>query len=62
LEVIGVTNVFHLGQVQVGLDEPIRICQGSFFELNSLEVNVKEEGQIDGEPFALTGKLKIELQ
>lgn len=47
IEMIGVRSTFHLGQVQVGLAEPIRIAQG-----RSVKLTIFEElpMQVDGEP------------
>jgi diacylglycerol kinase (ATP) len=33
IEVIGVTSLIHLGQCQIGVNTPIKICQGSVIEL-----------------------------
>jgi hypothetical protein len=30
LEVIGVRSSFHMGQIQVGLTDPVRLCQGTY--------------------------------
>ena len=35
LEVIGLTDVLHMGQVQVGMDEPYQVGQGSIIRLKS---------------------------
>ncbi|XP_064415775.1 diacylglycerol kinase theta [Latimeria chalumnae] len=48
LEVVGVTGVVHMGQVQGGLRSGIRIAQGSYFRVTLLKpIPV----QIDGEPW-----------
>lgn len=48
LEVVGVTGVVHMGQVQSGLRSGIRIAQGNYIRLTvSKEVPV----QVDGEPW-----------
>ncbi|KAH0628448.1 hypothetical protein JD844_009629 [Phrynosoma platyrhinos] len=48
LEVVGVTGVVHMGQVQGGLRSGIRIAQGSYFRLTLLKpIPV----QVDGEPW-----------
>ncbi|KRX09440.1 ATP-NAD kinase-like domain [Pseudocohnilembus persalinus] len=58
IEVLGVTSIFHLGQVQVNLQSPIRICQGK-----KIEITLKDNQhmQIDGEPFLIKPQ-KIVLQ
>jgi len=48
LEVVGVTGLVHLGQIQSGLRSAIRIAQGSHIKINmKREVPV----QVDGEPW-----------
>ncbi|KAM7165685.1 diacylglycerol kinase theta isoform 2-T2 [Macrochelys suwanniensis] len=48
LEVVGVTGVVHMGQVQGGLRSGIRIAQGSYFRVTLLKpIPV----QVDGEPW-----------
>ncbi|XP_019373758.1 PREDICTED: diacylglycerol kinase theta [Gavialis gangeticus] len=48
LEVVGVTGVVHMGQVQGGLRSGIRIAQGSYFRITLLKpIPV----QVDGEPW-----------
>ncbi|KAK7916229.1 hypothetical protein WMY93_011990 [Mugilogobius chulae] len=48
LEVVGVTGVVHMGQVQSGLRSAIRIAQGNYIRLTvSKEIPV----QVDGEPW-----------
>lgn len=48
LEVVGVTGVVHMGQVQSGMRSGIRIAQGNYIRLTvSKEVPV----QVDGEPW-----------
>jgi len=48
LEVVGVTGVMHLGQIQSGLKSAIRIVQGSHIKIKTTtEIPV----QVDGEPW-----------
>lgn len=47
IEVVAVRSLFHLGQVQVGLAEPLRVCQGRNIKL---EIPVDVPLQINGEP------------
>lgn len=48
LEVVGVTGVVHMGQVQGGFRSGIRIAQGSYFRVTLLKpIPV----QVDGEPW-----------
>ncbi|CBZ51799.1 hypothetical protein NCLIV_015910 [Neospora caninum Liverpool] len=50
IEVVGFKSLFHLGQVQVGLAKPVRICQGRDIKLIlPQEIPL----QIDGEPTML---------
>ncbi|KAM9238162.1 diacylglycerol kinase theta isoform 1-T1 [Dugong dugon] len=48
LEVVGVTGVVHMGQVQGGLRSGIRIAQGSYFRVTLLRATPV---QVDGEPW-----------
>ncbi|XP_063475427.1 diacylglycerol kinase theta isoform X3 [Symphalangus syndactylus] len=48
LEVVGVTGVVHMGQVQGGLRSGIRIAQGSYFRVTLLKPTPV---QVDGEPW-----------
>eukprot|EP00388_Colpodella_angusta_P043293 GDKK01059047.1.p1 GENE.GDKK01059047.1~~GDKK01059047.1.p1 ORF type:complete len:192 (+),score=42.75 GDKK01059047.1:828-1403(+) len=47
IEVVGVRSAFHLGQVQVGLAEPLRVAQGRALVLR---INTELPMQVDGEP------------
>lgn len=47
IEVVAFRSLFHLAQVQVGLAQPLRVCQGQAIEL---EVPRDTPLQIDGEP------------
>ena len=35
LEVIGLSDVLHMGQVQVGMDEPFMVGQGKVIKIKS---------------------------
>ncbi|XP_043915042.1 diacylglycerol kinase theta [Protopterus annectens] len=48
LEVVGVTGVMHMGQVQSGLRSGIRIAQGSYFRVT---LTKPIPVQVDGEPW-----------
>ncbi|XP_069877742.1 diacylglycerol kinase theta isoform X1 [Dipodomys merriami] len=48
LEVVGVTGVVHMGQVQGGLRSGIRIAQGSYFRVTLFKATPV---QVDGEPW-----------
>ncbi|XP_040569190.1 diacylglycerol kinase theta isoform X2 [Lepeophtheirus salmonis] len=48
LEVVGVTGVVHLGQIQSGLRSAIRIVQGSHIKI---KMNSEIPVQVDGEPW-----------
>ena len=49
-EVIGFSDVLHMGQVQVGMEEPFRLGQGKCVELKSKSRSKIITLQIDGEP------------
>lgn len=52
IEVLGVADMVHLGQVQVGMDQPLQISQGRAVEIKSIDqFTGKVAFQIDGEPF-----------
>jgi hypothetical protein len=48
IEVIGLTDVIHMGQVQVGMDLPFQIAQGKVIEIRSFQENKVIPLQIDG--------------
>lgn len=48
LEVIGLSDVVHMGQVQVGMDSPFQLAQGSIIEITSMKPNLPIPIQIDG--------------
>jgi len=48
LEVVGVTGVLHLGQIQSGLRSAIRIAQGAHIRIR---MNIELAIQVDGEPW-----------
>ncbi len=50
LEIIGLSDVLHMGQVQIGMDSPFQLAQGSVIEINSLLPNSTISIQMDGEP------------
>lgn len=50
IEVIGFSDVLHMGQVQVGMEEPFRLGQGRCVELRSKSRSKIITLQIDGEP------------
>eukprot|EP00917_Polyrhabdina_sp_WS-2016_P024463 GHVP01052943.1.p1 GENE.GHVP01052943.1~~GHVP01052943.1.p1 ORF type:complete len:566 (+),score=95.49 GHVP01052943.1:1028-2725(+) len=47
IEVVGVRNIYHLGQAQVGIQDPIKLCQGQRIKI---EIPVPVPVQLDGEP------------
>ena len=59
-EVIGLTSIWHLGQVQVGLDQPLKICQGSSINLKFIK-DGEQALQIDGEPFLIYTPAQINI-
>ncbi|OII74229.1 diacylglycerol kinase [Cryptosporidium ubiquitum] len=59
IEVVGIRSLFHLTQLQVGLTEPIKLCQGS-----NIVIYIPRQlpFQVDGEPRIINKcKLIIEL-
>lgn len=48
LEVIGLSDVLHMGQVQVGMDEPFMVGQGRVIKIKSREDNQIIPLQMDG--------------
>ena len=48
IEVLGLSDVVHMGQVQVGLDSPFQLAQGKEIEIRSLLKNCIIPIQIDG--------------
>lgn len=58
IEVVGFKSLFHLGQVQVGLATPVRICQGRNI---SITLPQKAPLQIDGEPMMLQEKATLKI-
>jgi hypothetical protein len=51
IEIIGLTDVLHMGQVQVGMEVPFQVGQGKRIRLKSKNTNKIIPFQIDGEPF-----------
>jgi diacylglycerol kinase (ATP) len=51
LEVVGVTGVVHLGQIQSGLRSAMRIAQGGHIKIR---LNSDMPVQVDGEPWIQT--------
>eukprot|EP00916_Digyalum_oweni_P014957 GHVL01024443.1.p1 GENE.GHVL01024443.1~~GHVL01024443.1.p1 ORF type:complete len:813 (+),score=143.14 GHVL01024443.1:153-2591(+) len=59
IEVVAVKSLFHLGQVQVGLATPIRICQGKEIVIRlAPEVPI----QVDGEPQMLAPNSTVTIK
>lgn len=48
MEVIGLSDVLHMGQVQIGMDSPFQLGQGSVIEITSLQPNIPIPIQMDG--------------
>ncbi|KEP61840.1 UNVERIFIED_CONTAM: diacylglycerol kinase, putative [Hammondia hammondi] len=58
IEVVGFKSLFHLGQVQVGLAKPVRLCQGRDIQLVlPQEIPL----QIDGEPTMLQAETTMHI-
>ncbi|KAH8741345.1 hypothetical protein FG386_003192 [Cryptosporidium ryanae] len=47
IEVVGIRSLFHLTQLQVGLTEPVKLCQGRDI---TVEIPKQIPFQVDGEP------------
>lgn len=62
LEVIGLTDVLHMAQVQVGMDEPFQVGQGGIIRLKSKQDNRIVSLQIDGEPLEIITPFEIVIE
>lgn len=62
IQVIGLSDVLHMGQVQVGMDEPFPIGQGKIIELTSKVDNKIIPLQIDGQPIQLITPFQIVIE
>lgn len=62
IEVIGLTDVLHMGQVQIGMDEPFQIGQGKVIRLTSCSDNQIIPLQIDGEPLEFITPFEIVIE
>jgi len=58
IEVIGVRNSLHMGQIQVGLGDPVRICQGRELLIRSSHAISL---QCDGEPWTQNEPWELRL-
>jgi diacylglycerol kinase (ATP) len=50
LEILGVSDMLHLGQIQIGMDLPLQVSQGRKVVIRSIK-ECDMSFQIDGEPF-----------
>jgi hypothetical protein len=62
LEVLGLTDILHMGQVQVGMDEPFQVGQGHRLVLRSKSDNRIVPLQIDGEPMEFITPFEIVIE
>lgn len=62
IEVIGLTDVLHMGQVQVGMEVPFQVGQGRKITLVSKSKNKIIPFQIDGEPFEFITPFEIVIE
>ena len=62
MEVIGLTDVCHMGQVQVGMDEAFQVGQGRKIQLKSKENSRIIHLQIDGEPMEIITPFEITIE
>jgi diacylglycerol kinase (ATP) len=62
LEVIGLSDILHMGQVQVGMDEPFQVGQGRVIRFKSKEDNQVIPLQIDGEPIQIITPCEIVIE
>lgn len=62
IEVIGLTDAIHMGQVQVGLDEAFQLGQAEVIEIIALKANEVVPIQIDGEPMELISPFRIRIE
>lgn len=59
---IGLTDVLHMGQVQVGMEVPFQVGQGKCIRLQSKSSNKIISFQIDGEPFEFITPFEIVIE
>ena len=62
IEVIGLSDAIHMGQVQVGLDEAFQLAQAKVIEIIASKPNQVVPMQIDGEPMELISPFKIRIE
>ena len=62
MEIIGLTDVLHMGQVQVGMEVPFQVAQGKCIRLQSKTANKIIPFQIDGEPFEFITPFEIIIE
>ena len=62
IEVIGLSDAIHMGQVQVGLDEAFQLAQAEVIEISASKPNHVVPIQIDGEPMELVTPFKIRIE
>lgn len=61
LEVLGVSDMLHLGQIQIGMEVPLQISQGKVVIVRSI-ANCTMSFQIDGQPFQLKAPFVLKVQ
>lgn len=61
IEVLGVTDMLHLGQIQIGMEIPLQIAQGRLITIKSIK-KCTMNFQIDGEPFELQSPFVVTVQ
>ncbi len=62
IEVIGFSDVLHMAQVQVGMEEPFRLGQGKCVQLKSKSRSKIITLQIDGEPLEFITPFQILIE
>jgi diacylglycerol kinase (ATP) len=60
IEILGVSDMLHLGQIQVGMDLPLQISQGKEVTIKSI-ADCDMSFQIDGEPFQLKSPFLVKV-
>lgn len=60
IEILGVSDMLHLGQIQIGMDLPFQISQGREVVIKSI-ADCDMNFQIDGEPFQLKSPFLVKV-
>lgn len=61
VEVFAVNNLLHLGQIQINIAKPKRVCQGHHIKLTCRTNGFKMPVHVDGEPRIIEGPFEVEF-